>query len=189
MIVEQEVWEAVTIVRVGGELHANDAGKLEAVLNALYHKNARQVLLDIETCRFCDSESLFALLHSQRRMLGGGGIIKLYRPSPEVVEFLHASSVEELFEAFDSRPEALNAFRRQGALRGLGSGRTEHPDRRRLLWRVALDQRCAIGMLIALLKRDSVLRDNVAQKIVDQMARACSVVKKALNDGEFMEEM
>ncbi len=189
MLIEQEVWDAVTLVRVGGELRRDDASRLEAVLNALFHKNARQILLDIEKCRFCDGESLFALLNAQRRMLCGGGIIKLYKPSPEVQDFLHASSVDELFDVFESRQDALNAFRRQGSLRALGSEGSNPTDRRRLLWRVALDQRCTIGMLIALLRRDSLLHEDVAQKIIDQMARAGSVVRTALNNGEFMEEV
>lgn len=175
MIISTTLEGAVTTVHLDGEMTYQDSRKFEALLRELAYHGKRQILLNLEKCRFIDSKSMFILLKYQRELLAGGGVIKLYKPNRAIRHFLTATNVDDLFDVFTDKTDAQKAFRRAPSTPNHTSTEQSHEKRRKLLRRSTLDQRCAIGMLVATLQIRKALDSLEAENVLDSLIRNAPV--------------
>ncbi len=163
---EIEDHHPVTIMRLDGEMRLQDSRRFEEALRESVFGQHRQILLDMENCRFIDSKTMLIILKYHREALAGGGIIKILKPAKSVRKFFQTANIEGLFEIFTNQAEALASFRqiRHSLLSPPDVERGK--ERRKHLWRVALDQRCTVGMLITILQYRGVLEESEAETVL-----------------------
>ena len=169
MIINLEQVGPVTVIRLDGEMRHADAREFEQLLRKTIWGGNRQILIDMEVCRFIDSKSILILLRYQREALAGGGVIKILKPSKAVQKFLGTANLDGLFDIFWTRTEAMGTFRSEEQEQAERTGNLVGDDRRRAMCRVALDQRCVIGMLVVLLQARGILETSEAEQSLGQL--------------------
>lgn len=100
----------VTVVTIDAEhLDASNAEELKREVAPLLEENPRQVF-DMSRLQFVDSAGLGALLSCLRRASSAGGDLKLFGMSRAVRAVFEIARMHRIFEIYDTREEAVNAF-------------------------------------------------------------------------------
>lgn len=171
MIITTMIEGPVTTVHLDGEMTYQDSRKFEMLLRDFAYNGSRQVLLNLEKCRFIDSKSMFILLKYQREILASGGVIKLYKPNRAIRHFLTVTNVDDLFDVFTDKTEAQKAFRQLPAESCQPVLEQTPEKRRRLLRRASLDQRCLLGMMVVILQIRKALDTLEAESVLNELVR------------------
>ena len=85
---------------------------LKRTVGELLEKGRRYILFDLQKTPYMDSCGLGQLVACNRRVLEASGTLKLLNPSKGISELLELMKLEELFETFHDREEALASFAR-----------------------------------------------------------------------------
>ena len=100
---------AVSLVEVAGRLDDSEAGRLYTVVGDELTAGARRVMLDMDAIEEIGESGLFALMQALKLARRNGVTLSLAQPSDAVREALTLSALDQLFQVFDSRAEALAA--------------------------------------------------------------------------------
>jgi len=110
MNILREDHDSVTVLTLQGDLGKPDAQKLKETLENLLLDKRIFLVLDMEEIRYVDSHAIMTLLQLNREALGSGGGIILLRPRNVVKRFMSIGRVLELFDRYETKVEAIQAF-------------------------------------------------------------------------------
>lgn len=103
--VERTGGDGVSILVVDGEIDLSNADELEQGLRAA--AGAQRLIVDLTLCTYIDSSGLNALVRATHGSGHQGAVAVVARP--ETRRILEIAGLEELFEVYASRDEALLA--------------------------------------------------------------------------------
>jgi len=83
----------------------------DAALDAYERSGARHLLLDLGAVSFVDSKAIGAMVAIRRAVAANGGRLGLCGLHPHVEKLIRVVTLGTLFDAFDSREEALARYR------------------------------------------------------------------------------
>jgi anti-sigma B factor antagonist len=91
--------DAVTMVRLAGELDLASESALEEAAEQLRTVGRRQVVLDVGHLRFCDARGLAAILAFRRRMGDAGARVTLRGADSQMLWLLRLTGLEQLLDS------------------------------------------------------------------------------------------
>lgn len=106
----------VTVFKVSGMINLGTAGELEDEAREYYEGGMRNLLIDLSEVQSLSSAGLRAFLGISKMLDGGAGgaeksaHLKLLNPQPQIQRVLVIAGFESLFEIFEDRDKALEAF-------------------------------------------------------------------------------
>ena len=101
--------DGVSVVPLAGPQLLSDAGgDLYGLAEGGGHE---RLLLDFRAVEFLSSKALAMLIILRRKVDAAGGRLRLCGLAPHLVDLLRITRQLDQFEVFDSRQEALRAFR------------------------------------------------------------------------------
>lgn len=100
----------VVVIVPQGRLDAAGAQPLEAELQAQLAAGRTRVIVDLANVRYIGSNGLRVLLAAQKRAHHAGGTIKLCGLAARVKEIFVMAGFDRVFEIFETRVEAEQAF-------------------------------------------------------------------------------
>lgn len=103
----------VAIVPVD-ELDASNSGEFKRDIAPLLQSHSR-VVLDLSQLNFVDSSGLGAMLSCLRQLSSKGGDLKLCCMSKPVRALFELVRMHRIFDIYDTKEEAVNAFQHQPA--------------------------------------------------------------------------
>lgn len=104
---------AVTILDLVGELRAGGSRLLlHDATRRLSGEGRNQILLNLAGLSAIDASGLGELLQSNVELNRGGGQLKLLRPARALREMMSITKIMNVFDIFESEPEAVAAFAR-----------------------------------------------------------------------------
>ncbi len=103
--------EGVTIVTLEGRLCLGDDTRgLREKIKGLVDEGQKSILLEMEKLSYIDSAGLGSLIAGFSSARGGGGALKLLRPSKKVVDALTVTKMLPVFEVFEDEEQAVASF-------------------------------------------------------------------------------
>lgn len=112
MIIKREDFDEITLLKLHGEMGTIDIKSLKKVIVQLIEEGRVRIVMDLEEVDFIGSQAILVLLRLNREVLASGGSIKLLRPGNVVRRFLSIGRVIELFDRYETRVDAFNAFKK-----------------------------------------------------------------------------
>lgn len=111
MQIHEKVTDGIGILKLSGRLTVNDRpGALKESVTQLVQQGARNVILDLGGVRYIDSTRLGELIAAHITIGRHGGRLLLVATPPRVLELLALSSLDDVFERFDSADAAIAAL-------------------------------------------------------------------------------
>jgi len=101
---------SVVVVAVSGDVDTTTVADLNAVLDDLVGRGARNYVIDLGRVRFMDSSGLAALARLYKRIRIGHGDVRLCNLPPELRRLIELTRFDRVFEIFDERAAALASF-------------------------------------------------------------------------------
>jgi anti-anti-sigma factor len=102
-----EMVNGVPVVAAPAEIDANNAGWLDAVLDAAARSHAAFVV-DMTRTQFCDSSGVGVLVQAHKRAVADGGELRLVRPaSAMVLRKFAVVGIDRVIPSFPSLYESL----------------------------------------------------------------------------------
>jgi anti-sigma B factor antagonist len=104
----------IPIVNLLGDVNADDADKLEKIVDSMLTKSkASRVIFDLSHAKYIASNIFGVLLSSANQLRHSGGKVAVVGASERIKEVLHLLSMEQYFDLFKTREEALKAFQKE----------------------------------------------------------------------------
>lgn len=104
---------AVTVLDLDGELRAGGSRvMLRDAISCLLGEGRNQILLNLAALSAIDASGLGELLQNNVGLNEGGGQLKLLRPARALREMMSITKLLNVFDIFESEPEAVAAFSR-----------------------------------------------------------------------------
>jgi len=101
----------IVVLDLGGKLIAGDGdGRLKDKINSLTLQGRKQVLLNLGSISYIDSNGLGELIASHTTVTRHGGQIKLVNLTKRVQDLLAICRLLTVFDVFDSEADALKSF-------------------------------------------------------------------------------
>jgi anti-anti-sigma factor len=101
--------EQYTLVRIFNEkLDATISGELKALFVSLFQEGDKNLVLDLEGVRYCDSSGLSAILVANRLASDKKGTFVLCRLSDHVAKLVHISQLDTVLHIVPSPEEAVD---------------------------------------------------------------------------------
>lgn len=117
MRIEEGTIDAVTVVKVHGDIVLNGSGQgLADRIRGLLDQNRRFLVLDLADVRYVDSGGLGELVASFSAATNRGGSIKLLGVTRRLNDLLVITKLLNVFECFDTQDDAVGSFRRRPAV-------------------------------------------------------------------------
>lgn len=111
MQIHEKLTDGVGILTLSGRVTVNDRpGALKESVTNLVRQGARNVILDLTAVQFIDSTRLGELIAAHITIGRHGGRMMLAATPPRVLELLSLSSLDGVFERFDSVGAATAAL-------------------------------------------------------------------------------
>lgn len=107
MPVECDEFNGVSVITVRGDLAADEAAAVRAVLSA--RASRPNIVVDLEACRFLTSVGLEALLEALRTCENRGGRVMLAGPDDNCRKILELARLDHRFECHRGLAAALKA--------------------------------------------------------------------------------
>jgi anti-anti-sigma factor len=98
--------EVVTISRATLEV----ANEIKSILLDDISNGYRKIIVDLSECEYIDSTFLGAMVLALKSIISVGGILKLNGLQPKVESMFQMSSLDRVFDTFETREEAINSF-------------------------------------------------------------------------------
>ncbi len=111
MRIETHKHGAVSVVKPGGSIAGDDAGKLREHLLAARTESLGRVLLDLASVPLLDSRTLEVMLEIAELQADGGRTLKVCGLREVVREVLELTGVLGSVEVFDEPGSAVRSFR------------------------------------------------------------------------------
>lgn len=100
--------EGCAVVRAGGEIDSHTVHAFhEVVIEAA--GLASHVVIDLAQVTFVDSSGLGGLILARKNARDRGGSVALVSPPPMVRRLLGSTRLHDIFDIYDSLPDAINA--------------------------------------------------------------------------------
>jgi anti-anti-sigma factor len=96
-----------TVVRLDGDLGIAAATALRERLISALHPGIWLMILDLSRVRSCDLAGLAVLIGTQRRARERRIVMRLFAPSPPVMDLLHSSGLERCLTVCPDLPGEL----------------------------------------------------------------------------------
>lgn len=105
----------VAVMRVSGDLDSKSHSQLETQAGDLITAGKNRIVLDLGAITFMGSAGLRAMhgIASRLKTAGGGGQLKLVKPSDAAARVMKTLGFDQFFEIHGSVDEALASFRRR----------------------------------------------------------------------------
>jgi len=101
----------IVVLDLGGKLIAGDGdGRLKDKINSLTLQGRKQVLLNLGSISYIDSNGLGELIASHTTVTRHGGQIKLVNLTKRVQDLLAICRLLTVFDVFDSEADAVKSF-------------------------------------------------------------------------------
>ncbi len=100
------VVEIVTLERAT----LQEAERFREVLTNDIEAGNKNIVVDLNSCEFIDSTFLGALVVSLKKATANGGDLKLVGFRPAVNSMFELTRLNRVFEAYQSREDAINSF-------------------------------------------------------------------------------
>jgi anti-sigma B factor antagonist len=109
-IVERRA-KSVTILELAGRLVVDEGDRaFRDRVDALVRAGRTQLLVDLRNVNYVDSGGIGALVSKYLTVKNRGGQLKLLCPSGRACRVLGITGLLDVFEVFDSEPDALRSF-------------------------------------------------------------------------------
>jgi anti-sigma B factor antagonist len=113
----------VTIVDLAGRISVGEAlafgpgsgTVLGDVIRELANKGHRKILLNLRDVKYIDSSGMGDVVRSFTSLRRQGGDLKLFGPTPPVLEVLRITNLHKVLEIKDDEASALQSFSKQTA--------------------------------------------------------------------------
>ena len=111
MDMQERMVGPIVVLDLGGKLIAGDGdGRLKDKINSLTLQGRKQVLLNLGSISYIDSNGLGELIASHTTVTRHGGQIKLVNLTKRVQDLLAICRLLTVFDVFDSEADALKSF-------------------------------------------------------------------------------
>ena len=101
----------VPIINLLGNVNAEDTDKLENVVDGLLSGGKyKRILFDITHSKFIASNIFGVMLACANQLRQSGGIVAIAGPSDHNLDVLKLLSMEQYFQVFKTREDALHAI-------------------------------------------------------------------------------
>jgi anti-sigma B factor antagonist len=102
----------VALVRVSGDITLNKQSNvvLKDTVQTLIQQGEKKILLDLSGVSYVDSAGLGELVQAYAATKNRGGSLKLLNVPKRLRELLLVTKLMNVFDAYDSEPEALASF-------------------------------------------------------------------------------
>ncbi len=103
--------KGVLIIDVSGNLTVpeNPSALTERVV-ALLHRGERRILLNVANLQQIDSSCLGEIVECYKTTASNGGTLKLAHVGPHLRTLLHSTTLDTIFESYDTEDEAIASF-------------------------------------------------------------------------------
>jgi anti-sigma B factor antagonist len=116
----------VTILDLSGRISVGEAlafgpGSgliLGEVIRELARKGQKKILLNLKDVKYIDSSGIGDLVRSVTSLRREGGDLRLLSPAPMVVEVLHITRLDKIFDIKDNESSAIQSFSQPFAATG-----------------------------------------------------------------------
>jgi anti-sigma B factor antagonist len=99
----------IAVLHLRGELDADTAPTLHAVLADLLERPAPRIVVDVSQLKFCDSIGLSAFITSKQVLTARGGWLSFAGPNPFLARLLDTVGLNRYFSIFPDVKGALAA--------------------------------------------------------------------------------
>ena len=111
MDMQERMVGPIVVLDLGGKLIAGDGdGRLKDKINSLTLQGRKQVLLNLGSISYIDSNGLGELIASHTTVTRHGGQIKLVNLTKRVQDLLAICRLLTVFDVFDSEADAVKSF-------------------------------------------------------------------------------
>ena len=111
MVIEQEMVGQVAVVKLNGTLTLGDGdGLLKDKIRSLVEQGTRRIALDLGGLSYMDSAGLGELVSVHTSVTRGGGQIRVFNMTKRINDLLSITKLLMVFDAFDSKEEALKSL-------------------------------------------------------------------------------
>jgi anti-anti-sigma factor len=99
----------VAVLRLSGELDADTAKTLHAMLAGLLERPIPRIVVDLADLKFCDSVGLSAFVTSKQVIAARGGWLSFAGANPFLVQLLETVGLSRYFAIFPEVEDAIAA--------------------------------------------------------------------------------
>jgi anti-sigma B factor antagonist len=99
----------VAVLHLGGELDADTAPQLHALLADLLERPVPRIVVDLTGLKFCDSVGLSAFITSKQVISARGGWLSFAGANPFLVQLLETVGLTRYFAMFPEVEDAIAA--------------------------------------------------------------------------------
>lgn len=111
MKLNHEQFDQITVVKLAGELTADDVEPLRRMVNERLAEQTRDFVLDLSETEFVDSRGLETLLWIGEQAGERLGQLRLLSPNDNVRTILHVTRLSPSFETHEDLDSALASLR------------------------------------------------------------------------------
>lgn len=101
----------VAVLQLCGELDADTAARLRAVLAELVARPVPRIVVDLTALKFCDSVGLSAFITSKQVIVARGGWLSFAGANPFLAQLLETVGLSRYFAIFPEVEDAIAAAR------------------------------------------------------------------------------
>ena len=107
--------EGIYFIVPEGKVTAGSGGeRFRADLDRLIKEDRKRVVADLSNVPYIDSSVLDHLIHGYVTLKEKGGMLKLLKPSKQIVNLLSLTRLIKFFEVYENRKEVLHSWRAKG---------------------------------------------------------------------------
>ena len=99
----------VAVLQLRGELDADTAGQLHAVLADLLERPVPRIVVDLSALKFCDSVGLSAFITSKQVIAARGGWLSFAGGNPFLTQLMETVGLGRYFAIFPEVDDAIAA--------------------------------------------------------------------------------
>ncbi len=110
MIIKQETFGDVELLRLEGKMDVNSAPQLLEILDSLIASNVKSIVLDMGEIDYVSSYGLGVLSSTLNNLHKKGGNLKLASVQAEVKTLFGIVGLSSRFEIFDNHEDAVKSF-------------------------------------------------------------------------------
>jgi len=99
----------VAVLRLSGELDADTAPRLRALLGELLERPVPRIVVDLADLKFCDSVGLSAFVTAKQVIVARGGWLSFAGANPFLVTLLGTVGLSRYFAIFPDVDQAIEA--------------------------------------------------------------------------------
>ena len=95
------------------KLDTNIAPSLKSELVLISGNGERNIVLDLNSCRYCDSSGLSAILVANRILNSNGGSMRIAAPSEKVYSLIKITQLDRVLPVCETVDEAFGELKKE----------------------------------------------------------------------------